>query len=71
MGMQGTMGEVKEAVSSLKEQSKRHDDKLDQIGKDVHAAKVTMRVLVGIILAIAGLVAWIVTTYIAAHPAKP
>lgn len=71
MRSQDTLGQLKEAVGSLKEQFKRHDDKLDEIGKDVHAAKVSMRVLVGVILAIAGLVAWIVNTYISAHAAKP
>lgn len=68
MKMQDTMGQLKEAVASLKEQSKNQGDKLDQIGKDVHAAKVTMAVLAAIIVGGAGLIGWIITTYIAAHP---
>lgn len=70
MGMQNSLGKVCEAVESLKTQAKHHDDKLDQIGKDVHAAKVVVGVLVGIVLAAAALVGWVVTTYIAAHPGK-
>jgi hypothetical protein len=70
MGMQDTMGQLKEAVAALKEQSGRHGDKLELIGKDVHAAKVTMGVLSAVIVAGAALIGWIVTTYIAAHPAK-
>jgi F0F1-type ATP synthase assembly protein I len=69
MGMQDTMGQLKEAVGSLKEQSKHHGDKLDQIGKDVHAAKVTMGVLSAVVLGAAALIGWVITTYIAAHPA--
>jgi hypothetical protein len=69
MSMQNMLGRVCEAVESLKTQAKHHDDKLDQIGKDVHAAKVVVGVLVGIVLAGAALVGWIVTTYISAHPA--
>ena len=70
MRMQDTMGQLREAVTSLKEQSKNQGEKLDQIGKDVHAAKVTMRFLAAIILGGAGLIGWVVTTYIryvAAH----
>jgi hypothetical protein len=74
MRMQDTMGQLKEAVTSLKEQSKHHDEKLEQIGKDVHAvgkdvhaAKVTIWVVCVLTVAAAALVGWIVTTYISAH----
>lgn len=70
MKMQDTLGQLREAVGSLKEQSRQHGEKLDQIGKDVHAAKVTMGVLVGVLLTGAALIGWVVTTYIAAHSAK-
>jgi len=69
MGMHTTIGKLVEAVESLKAQSQRQIDKIDQIGKDVHAAKVVVGVLVGIVLTGAALIGWIVTTYIAAHPA--
>jgi hypothetical protein len=68
MRMQDTLGQLKEAVGSLKEQSKHHGDKLDQIGKDVHAAKVAMGLVAAIIVGAAGLIGWIVTTYISTSP---
>lgn len=52
MGMQSTMGKLTEAVESLKQQSAKHDEKLDGIGKDIHTAKTTLKV-VGAILAAA------------------
>src|SRR5450755_4247926 len=39
MAMQNTVGGLKEAVESLKQQSGKHSEKLDDIGKDIHAAK--------------------------------
>lgn len=62
MKMQDTVSQLKEAVTSLKEQSKTHGEKLDQIGKDVHAAKVTMGVVGGLIIIIGGVIAWIINT---------
>jgi len=64
------MGKLTEAVESLKEQSKEHGIHLRQIGNDVHAAKVVVGVVGTLILLSTGFIGWIVTTYIAAHPAK-
>jgi hypothetical protein len=50
MAMQNTMGKLTEAVESLKAQSSRHGEKLEQIGKDVHAAKVVVSAVGGLIL---------------------
>ena len=70
MGMQGTMGKLIEAVESLKRQSERQGDKLDSIGRDVHAAKVVISV-VGALTVLAGALAgWMITTYISMHPGK-
>lgn len=52
MGTQATLGRLTEAVESLKEQSREHDKKLDQVRMDVHAGKTTVKV-VGTILAVA------------------
>jgi hypothetical protein len=68
MAMQGTIGKLNEAVESLKGQSKSHGDKLDQIGKDVHAGKVVVGVVGGLILLVCGFIAWLVNTYISTHP---
>jgi hypothetical protein len=46
MAMQNTMGRLTEAVESLKSQSKSHGEKLEEIGKDVHAAKIVGAFLV-------------------------
>lgn len=70
MRMQESVGRLTEAVSSLKEQSKAHGDKLDNIGKDVHAAKVVVSVVGGLIVIVGGICAWLINTYISTHPAK-
>ena len=71
MRMQESMGRLTEAVSSLKDQSKAHGEKLDNIGKDVHAAKVVVSFIVALILVVGAVIAWLVNTYISTtHPAK-
>ncbi len=69
MRMQESMGRLGEAVTSLKETSKAHGEKLDSIGKDVHAAKVVISVVGGLLVLIGGVFAWLVNTYISTHPA--
>jgi len=49
MAMQGVLGRLNEAVDNLKASSKSHGDKLESIGRDVHAAKVVVGVVGGII----------------------
>ena len=58
------------AIKTLEARSHKHGETLEGIGKDVHAAKVTIRVLVGLILVVASLIGWVVATYIAAHASK-
>jgi hypothetical protein len=55
MNMQNTMGKLTEACESLKTASKSHGEKLEQIGKDVHAAKVVG----GFVALIAAVIGWI------------
>jgi hypothetical protein len=50
MEMQKSVGILTEAVNALKQQTAKHDDKLSEIGKDVHTVKTTARVI-GVILA--------------------
>lgn len=71
------IGRLTEAVNSLKEQSKDRDHKIDDVlkevhavSKDIHAAKVTAGVVGGLFLTLAGFIAWMVNTYISAHPGK-
>jgi gamma-glutamyl phosphate reductase len=66
--MQRTLGGVETAIKHLEDRSKEHGDKLDTIGKDVHAAKVAVGVATAIIVGIVAIMGWIVTTYISAHP---
>jgi hypothetical protein len=64
MRMQESVGRLTEAVTSLKDQSKSHGEKLDSIGKDVHAAKVVIGVVGGLIVLVGGICAWLINTYI-------
>lgn len=61
---------MKHAIEALETTTKEQGKALDAVGKDVHPAKVTMRVLVGVGIAIAGAIGWAVTTYISLHPPK-
>ena len=49
MEMQKTLGQVTEAVTTLKDQSKTHGGKLEQMGKEIHAAKVVIGIVGGFI----------------------
>jgi F0F1-type ATP synthase assembly protein I len=69
MRMQESVGRLTEAVTSLKDQSKSHGDKLENIGKDVHAAKVVISVVGGLIVLVGAICAWLINTYISTqHP---
>jgi hypothetical protein len=70
MRMQESVGRLTEAVASLKETSKSHGEKLDGIGKDVHAAKVVISVVGGLIVVVGGICAWLINTYISTLHAK-
>jgi hypothetical protein len=73
MAMQNTMGKVTEAVESLKGESKTQGDKLEKIGKDVHAAKIVLSVVGGLIVLAAAFIGWTINTglqYFLAHPSK-
>jgi hypothetical protein len=56
MAMQNTMGKLTEAVESLKSQSKSQGEKLEAIGKDIHAAKIVGTFIV----IVAGLLGWVI-----------
>lgn len=70
LDMHQDVGEMKSAVRMLEATQRQHGDKLDAVGKDLHAAKTTIRVLVGLIIAAAGVIGWAVTTYVNLRPAK-
>jgi hypothetical protein len=53
--MQRTLGGVEKAIKNLEDRSKEYGDKLDNIGKDVHAAKVVG----GVIAAIMAVLGWL------------
>ena len=68
------MGKLSEAVENLKRQSEIRGEKLDSLGKDVHAAKVVISVVGGLIALAVGAL-WVLAKaaldfYMAAHPAK-
>ena len=65
--MQRALGGLENAVKNLDNQSKEDGNKLDQIGKDVHAAKVVIGVVGTLIILAAGFLGWAITTYLSAH----
>lgn len=70
MEVQKSVSQLTQAVTTLTETSKDHGTELKSMGKDVHAAKVVVSVVGGLILLFGGVVAWLVNTYISTHPAK-
>lgn len=67
--IQNQLGRLTEAVQSLKTQVKEQGDELKSVGKDVHAAKVVISVVGGLIVLTGGVIAWLINTYISTHPA--
>jgi hypothetical protein len=61
MEMQRALGGLTQAVATLTEQQKEHGVKLDNISKDVHGAKVAIRIFAAIGLGLATLLGWILT----------
>jgi hypothetical protein len=63
MNMQTAMGRLQEAVESLKDQSKEQGKEIRDIAKDIHAAKVTGKVLLWVV----GVVGALLGIFIAAY----
>jgi len=66
MRMQHTLGGLVEAVNSLKEASREYRDELKDLGKEFHAAKVLVRVLIAVAVGLGGIIGWAINAYIAA-----
>ena len=62
MGMQATLGKLNEAVEALKAQVKSHGEKLEQIGKEIHTAKVILSICGGAIVLVCGFIAFLIKT---------
>jgi len=45
MEMQKTLGQLTQAVTTLTDETKKNRETLDAVGKDVHAAKVSMKII--------------------------
>jgi hypothetical protein len=58
MNMQTSIGRLTEAVDTMKVQSSNHDKKLEDIGRDVHAAKTTVKVVGAILAALLAFAGW-------------
>jgi hypothetical protein len=61
MNMQLAMGKLMEAVESLKSHSRDHGDKLEEVRRDVHGAKVALRVIAAVAVALSAFVGWILS----------
>ena|ERR1700719_3319309 len=62
--MQKTVGILTEAVNTLKDQFKHHDEKLDKIGNDVHAAKVVLKIVGAAIVAFFAFCGWMIYEFL-------
>lgn len=79
--IQNQLGKLTEAVETLKTQSAEHGNKLSDIGKDIHTAKTTLKIVGAIVAALMAFVGWIGNKAIdafvqshqpaAVHQAKP
>ncbi len=67
MAMQLSMGKLVEAVDGLKADAREQRDKLGEVAKDVHAAKVAFRVVAGTFAAAAAFLGWLVKLYVDYH----
>jgi hypothetical protein len=59
MEMHKTLGGLTQAVNTLAEQQKEHGIKLENIGKDVHGARVALKIFATIGIGLATIVGWI------------
>jgi hypothetical protein len=66
MNMQLALGKLIEAVDGLKADSKEYRNSLKTIEKEIHGARTSFRVLIGVFVAFAALIGWAITTYISA-----
>lgn len=62
--IQHTLGKLTEAVESLKEQSKEHGKKLDEVRMDVHGAKSAGKALLWAVGVVGALLGIILTAYL-------
>jgi hypothetical protein len=72
--MQRTLGGIETAIKNLEERSKEHSGKLDQIGKEVYAAKVVVGVVGGLIVLAGAFIGWVIyelLPYFVSHPVPP
>ena len=67
MNMQSAMGALTEAVSSLKSETKEQRSELRAMSQDMHALKVTGRVVTAMLTALLALVGWLVKIYMDYH----
>jgi hypothetical protein len=52
MSMQATLGGLREAVDTLKEQSRQHGERLAKIERDIHTVKIAAWIIGGIVAAV-------------------
>jgi hypothetical protein len=72
MNMQMSMGKLTEAAESLKGQTKEHGSEIKSISADIHAAKITLRIIGAILAAGLAFASWVVNkgidAYVSSHP---
>jgi hypothetical protein len=59
MEMQKILGGLTQAVNTLTEQQKEHGAKLENIGKDVHGARVALKIIATIGIGLATILGWL------------
>ena len=68
MEMQKSVGQLCEAVGSLKDQAREHDKKLDAVAKDVHGAKVAGKALLWVVGVVGALIGILLAAYVKGFP---
>lgn len=57
--IQNRLGRLTEAVETLKTETSVHGEKLSHIGQDIHAAKVTLKIVGGLLAALLAFACWV------------
>lgn len=70
LDMHQEIGGMKQAIEGLQSTTRRQAETLDEVSREAHAAKVALRVLIGVGIVAAGLIGWAIFAYMSVHPGR-